>query len=629
MPIKSAKEQIFSVKGVTLCAAFILVAFAIIQIFESNYLERKMYFSEQEKLRKLGVSLNSDIQQFELSLKHFRLALNAATTDKQLQSFTSGQESERSFLAYRLYQASPMFPYMQSIEIIDTNGVERMVLKRNNENRLVETDVKKLKNDSHTEYFKFAETLQRGQVGLYQLTRNKGQTDLSNISAVLITPIMQNEQLIGYLLYNANFKELFDWSLRHYEELEIDLDYIIYNSQGTLLYSQNPSKAMAINDNLNVSSSLSIDKPAIWKKLTSKQQGSISSTDFLYRFHWLNIAEFHRVDQQKNRLLFIARVTGGLDNYRANEVENYKNFNTLIRVIVVLLSFPLVFLFILWRSSERLHAFASAAMRSMSPLMIINHNGKVIDMNDSYCHRLGANRTHILRTRPPFIDGKEGKKRLEAINQSGRWSGEYTFEHQGVKITELLSISRMSNDSRNSLFICSFVDISAQKKLQDDLSRLSLTDSLTNIANRRAFEQNAERLINQYQRHPERGFCFVIIDIDHFKKINDQHGHDVGDQVLVNFAQKLAQHLRDTDFFARLGGEEFGILLSDSNIDDAKDIAERLRQSVIEDAEPVDITCSFGIVAYQADQSWQQMYKSADTALYRAKSEGRNRVEVA
>ena len=158
--------------------------------------------------------------------------------------------------------------------------------------------------------------------------------------------------------------------------------------------------------------------------------------------------------------------------------------------------------------------------------------------------------------------------------------------------------------------------------------QLSLTDSLTNIGNRRYFTEMLHRA-NSINLRYKRPLSIIMFDIDHFKNINDNFGHDKGDSVLQEVTVTVKSKLRISDDFARWGGEEFMILLPDSNLENACLVAEKLRKS-IEDYNfnlPKNITCSFGVIECIDHESFEEMMKRVDNNLYLAKNNGRNRVE--
>ncbi len=165
------------------------------------------------------------------------------------------------------------------------------------------------------------------------------------------------------------------------------------------------------------------------------------------------------------------------------------------------------------------------------------------------------------------------------------------------------------------------------------LASMATTDSLTGLFNRRHMIELAEKVLARHQRHPTN-LTLMLMDIDHFKQVNDQYGHDMGDRVLQAVSDLLKQSMRDQDFIGRWGGEEFLSILPDTDFSHAGDSAERIRKSVEElelysDDIRVCITLSIGITQYRADELLSDAIARADVALYESKSAGRNRVEVA
>lgn len=161
-------------------------------------------------------------------------------------------------------------------------------------------------------------------------------------------------------------------------------------------------------------------------------------------------------------------------------------------------------------------------------------------------------------------------------------------------------------------------------------TRAAQTDELTGLKNRRAFFEDAQHLYG-HCKHNRLPLCAVMLDMDHFKHINDTYGHQVGDQVLRQMGTVISRSFRETDVYGRLGGEEFAVLLPDTSIEVALNIAEELIQSIAGMMTgPVNrISASVGVASMNAaDNDLHSLMNNADKALYRAKSRGRNQVAV-
>ncbi|MCM8710271.1 PAS domain S-box protein [Clostridium sp. SYSU_GA19001] len=171
-------------------------------------------------------------------------------------------------------------------------------------------------------------------------------------------------------------------------------------------------------------------------------------------------------------------------------------------------------------------------------------------------------------------------------------------------------------------------DISEKKKMEEELRNLSVTDSLTQSYNRRYFTQKVEEEIERAERNGSK-FSIIMLDIDHFKSINDRYGHNTGDLVLKSLVNVIKNRIRKIDILARWGGEEFVILLLDTNTKNAVFLAEKLRESISNMNVPgVDkVTASFGISTYCKGDTVDTIVNKADMMMYEAKSSGRNCVK--
>jgi diguanylate cyclase (GGDEF)-like protein len=164
----------------------------------------------------------------------------------------------------------------------------------------------------------------------------------------------------------------------------------------------------------------------------------------------------------------------------------------------------------------------------------------------------------------------------------------------------------------------------------EEIHRLTITDGLTQLANKRHFAEFLEREIARAARH-QRPLALVLFDIDHFKKINDEHGHVAGDRVLCGVADLISPQIRQDELLARWGGEEFALVLPESGLESAERVAERLRRLVEQaefehDAKMLRVTISAGVTTLRNDDTSRSLIERADAQLYRAKEGGRNRV---
>jgi len=190
--------------------------------------------------------------------------------------------------------------------------------------------------------------------------------------------------------------------------------------------------------------------------------------------------------------------------------------------------------------------------------------------------------------------------------------------------------------------VCVTLDITERKLAQTALLEsekkllvLATTDVLTELPNRRKFLTRLKEEFDRARRFGNQRCSILMVDLDHFKQVNDTHGHAVGDAVLKHFAQLMRKTFRNIDMAARVGGEEFAVILPGTDLAAAQVSAERLRELVaktplVQDGKTISVTVSIGAVAMvPSDSEADQTLIRADEALYRAKENGRNRVEIA
>ena len=212
-------------------------------------------------------------------------------------------------------------------------------------------------------------------------------------------------------------------------------------------------------------------------------------------------------------------------------------------------------------------------------------------------------------------------------NRETRWRAS-----DGTQIWVALTYERIHFTGLNAVLIWAY-DITGRKQLEQELLAMAHTDGLTGVHNRRHFLELAEQERLRSQRYGPPG-AVLMLDVDHFKQINDHHGHATGDRALKWLADCLRDQLRAVDLLGRMGGEEFALLLPSTGLEQAREAAERLRTALragppAHPQAPPGFTVSIGITVFQpGDRSMEAPLSRADRALYRAKAEGRDRVVV-
>lgn len=264
---------------------------------------------------------------------------------------------------------------------------------------------------------------------------------------------------------------------------------------------------------------------------------------------------------------------------------------------------------------------------------------RFIYVNQKTCEILGMRYDEVVGKRDSELMPSEEAKRFEELDQvvldSGeRQVAEETFPDQTGRLRRYLSTKVPIKDDNGSVssYIGFSHDITEFLELKEKFQRLATTDELTGIANRRHFIEIAERDFAAARREL-RPIALIIFDIDHFKLVNDEWGHAVGDRVLVDVARTCAESVRQSDFMGRIGGEEFAVVLPNTSLEEATSLAERLRIRVEEltcetdRGIAIDPRISLGVAQAEASTAdFNETMRCADDRLYEAKRSGRNTV---
>lgn len=224
---------------------------------------------------------------------------------------------------------------------------------------------------------------------------------------------------------------------------------------------------------------------------------------------------------------------------------------------------------------------------------------------------------------------------IQLTTQDGkiRRCEEWFFKRNGMGFPVNLTVTALYRRNKLAGAVVVFQDITELKNLQNNLLAQSRFDELTGLANRRYLLELVKQEFNRIKRNLHNA-VIIMADLDHFKRVNDTYGHAAGDEVLKSFAKLMQMNLRNTDIIGRLGGEEFLIMLPETDIQTSLEIIERLRENVAAfrldyASKQIAFTVSLGLVEVSAkDENIETLITNADNALYQAKSQGRNRSEV-
>lgn len=417
--------------------------------------------------------------------------------------------------------------------------------------------------------------------------------------------------------------------------------------------------------NMGVTSSLSVSlivRGELWGLITAHgmeptelgwAQRTISQIVGQITSRQIRQLETRKREQQQDRIEKMkTNVQGPLDDYRDFFEELRQNQSTLFSLMDASHFYIELFEENLFLSRdhdiELPEALLKAIRKTLENHRFLKVNSIVNELDESWQHseeisgfmavRMGSPDSFVVWFRPEIVNRRKwgGDPREAAkVDDDGNINPRESFDEWTQIISD--SCRRWSDldamTARKTVRMFESLVLRVQnnryKTLNKKLTQLATTDDLTGLPNRRTL---INRLNTEVKRASRYGpdLAFAILDLDHFKDVNDQYGHPKGDEVLERFADHLEEQTRESDFTARFGGEEFAVIFPESSLEEAKNVGNRLRSRATElpfeaDGEPFKISCSIGLTTLLEDEpDIDQLIKRADVALYEAKKDGRN-----
>ena len=290
-------------------------------------------------------------------------------------------------------------------------------------------------------------------------------------------------------------------------------------------------------------------------------------------------------------------------------------------------------------ANDKINVLSQAVEQSPASIVITDLTGSIEYVNKRFTDITGYSYEEVIGKNPRILKSnyhsREDYKNLWTYVLAGKeWSGEFhNKKKNGEFYWESAIVSPIiDSDGKIKKILAIKEDISERKRLEGELKKQARTDGLTGLSNRRHFVETVENELLRNKRY-HKDCAFLMLDIDHFKLVNDNFGHAIGDIAIKKVADIFIETIRKTDILGRIGGEEFAILLVETDFDNALKTAESLRLNVEklklfdDKGAQVKLTISIGVAKYNEEKdSLEELMICSDKALYRAKNEGRNRV---
>jgi two-component system CheB/CheR fusion protein len=289
-------------------------------------------------------------------------------------------------------------------------------------------------------------------------------------------------------------------------------------------------------------------------------------------------------------------------------------------------------------AARRLELAMHVFSQGTEGVMITDASKRIISVNRAFTQITGYTEPEALGHTPKILSsGRHDREFYEAmwnrLNTEGQWEGEiWNRRKNGEVYPEWLTVSRVGLTPEDAHYVGVFADITGRKLAEEKIEQLAFYDALTSLPNRHLLKDRVAQSIRVAQR-TETTFGITFMDLDHFKEVNDIHGHNAGDELLQQVVERIRARIRTTDTAARLGGDEFVLLLVDMPVQEMaariNTILHDLAQPYVIHGKQVHVSASAGLVVFPSDGiDFDTLLKHADMAMYQAKSAGRNSLRL-
>ncbi|MDN3702171.1 diguanylate cyclase [Vibrio artabrorum] len=518
--------------------------------------------------------------------------------------------------------------YYSRLRYLDLDGNEVFNLSYNNQKATM-VPSNELQNKSSRSYFKTLQQLHIGEVKSDNIDLELDHGEIAYPLAPVLrimTPVTSEGRILGYFIANLDMLKIYKRLI--YQVSSSATEPVILNKLGHIILGPNIEEAFGHLIEAHSDNTYAKQYPKLWLSIQSETSSSYFDGDNWY-FH-------SRIDANLTQLSDPAYMVIRMQNQQFKKQYLKDKQSTVIQSVALFILISIISVaFVLWNRNHKKNSIesqvAKAAMNGMSALVITNRNNRIIKVNQEFTRVSGYEFEDVKGRQPSmFASGRYTQEfyinMWTELQKVGVWEGEVVNRcKDGSLITEILRIQTIK-DSKGIIqfYVASFVDISKHKALEKKLRALSEKDTLAECWNRRKFDLELREECRRVDHSPSQSqSCLAVLDIDHFKRINDSFGHDYGDRVIQKVAKTLQRESRENDLVARIGGEEFGIIFPKTTTEEAEFILNRLKVAVSIEFDDI-VTVSCGVTNITNDPTLN--YKCADLALYEAKAAGRNNV---
>lgn len=610
------KNRVFLILLVFIVVIVSLLSFVLIFLSKSQINEVYLENLHSQKKEK--------ITYFHNFMKDKTLILNGILNNNDFKLFIKNRENIETIQNLFLTFCSSNKEIFQ-FRFLDENGQE--IIRVNNYKKPYIVTKEKLQNKK-TRYY-FIDTLSKNVGEFYysdiDLNKENGKIEEPIIPTIRIaTPVFLDKERKGILILNINLNSFFN-------QLKLDPTYdvnLIYGD-GNIIISNNTKYNWSRDYNLK--ERIFDLYPFISKDFT-KYQNTEDERYFISKL----------ISETKTQI-FMLLVHKEYVNYKAIET----NIKNIIYILILFILLGILAGYFLSLYIEKIVKEKTILQNKVLEGKLLNSvidstddlifykdkDFKYIGCNNSFERFVGKNREYIIGKDDFALFKKEyaelfrkmDKKMLKerVIRKNNEW---VIFEGKDVYL-QTKKIPFVYNENHDTGILGISRDITELHNKAKQIEEQSYIDELTKVYNRKAYNENIKELIDLYDRYKE-AFCLIMFDIDDFKLINDNYGHNKGDEVLYKIAQLTQNSIRKTDKVFRVGGEEFIVILKNINSKDAFQIAEDIRVLISKEKiiERKAVTISIGLTQYKDKEKEEVLFKRVDDLMYKSKKEGKNRI---
>ncbi|GAA5218689.1 diguanylate cyclase [Corallincola platygyrae] len=616
----------------------VLVVFSSASAY--NYFSQRTQITEQ-RIDAFADSIAKSLRHTELellkALQNIEESAELLVKSEQLTDYLEAPDSLNRFeLGREWAQLAKASGHYKRLQLLDLNGLEIIKIDYDSHKGIASVaDIAENSLPAVTDSAVKRVAKSDSPITIFDLERKEGQLKSPyKLAGTTLAPVYQKGTQKGFAVLSLQMDKLNQLFSSQLDSQRLPLKLL--TSSGHFIRSENPDYRYGHIFADRQQYNLAELSPQLWQEVSNHNQGTMLLDGDLFAFRWIELgASVEMMTPASQRVLLLSHLPEEIVAQATKPQIEAMNRAWIARAtFILLLSLGLALLARYVITRLKVQNLMLTAMCQMSAVMILDEKGTVIGINRAFESLSGFSADDICGQKPRMLMQENmsraawKKKVTDMLESAGAWQGEVKCQiADETNLTLWMEISAIETSNRQAnYFVASFIDMTERIEREEGLKLLATKDPLTGIDNRRTFDNTLCELNKTASRYPSASFCLALLDLDYFKQVNDVYGHATGDNILKNFAKLVSSQLREQDLFARIGGEEFALIMPFTSIDEAEIVCDRIRSSTKSMTLDPKITVSVGLACHQLKDSTKTLFDRADRALYHAKALGRNQV---